>query len=153
MARSGEVRSRKSVTIDLFEEISGLAQLHRSLLESHLPKGLLSIHHTILTQLESRKEGTTPLDLAKALDTPKTSMTHALSVLQKNGLVRLTPNPDDGRSKLVWITDEGRQLINETQHRINEQFKALHQKFPPWRMAEILPHLRDLRKIMNAGKS
>lgn len=38
----------------------------------------------------------------------KNTMTHSLKVLQDRGYITIAPDPEDGRGKLVYLTDAGR---------------------------------------------
>ena len=82
----------------LFNEIGILAQLSRALLVARLPDGLVLPHFTVINHLIRVKDGQTPLQLARAFQVPKTSMTHTLAGLEKRGLVEMRTNPEDARS-------------------------------------------------------
>ncbi len=89
-------------------EIGIIHQLATALFEARLPKGVLVSHFAVLNHLTRVRDGATPLQLAQAFQVPKTTMTHTLSGLEKRGWVDLRPNPDDKRSKQVWLTQAGR---------------------------------------------
>lgn len=74
-------------------------------MEARLPEGLISPHFTVLNHLIRVSDGPTPIMLARAFQVPTTTMTHTVSRLVKHRLVEMRPNPKDGRSKRVWITD------------------------------------------------
>lgn len=94
----------------LLTEIGIIAQLSRTLFEARMPKGMTLPHFSVVNHLVRLGDGQTPLALARAFQVPKTSMTNTLSGLESRGLVRLEANPDDGRSKCVRLTDEGRRF-------------------------------------------
>ena len=98
----------------VFQEIGIISQLSRAILETHLPNGLLQPHFSVLNHLIRVADGRTPVELARAFQVAKTSMTHTVGVLQKHGLVDVRPNPNDRRSKCVWITRAGRDLRDGT---------------------------------------
>ena len=95
-----------------FLEVGILAQLSRAMFEARLPPGFTLPQFTVLNHLVRVKDGRTPLELARAFQVPKTSMTHSLAVLDRLGMIRLAPHERDGRSKCVWITDEGRAFLS-----------------------------------------
>lgn len=136
----------------LFNEIGIIEQLSRALLEARLPEGLITPHFVVLNHLVRVRDGRTPLDLARAFQVPKTSMTHTLAGLEKRGLVVLRPNPGDGRSKQVWITDAGRSLREGIIAAMEPTFAAIADAFPPDRARELLPALTALRQILDAGR-
>lgn len=134
----------------LFNEIGILEQLSRAMFEARLPQGILVSQFAVLNHLMRVRDGRTPLDLTRAFQVPKTTMTHTLSVLERHGLVRLAPNPDDGRSKCVWITEAGRTFRDRAIGALGPDLQALDARFPAARIAPLLPVLADLRRVMDA---
>lgn len=134
----------------LFLEVAILQQLSTALLEARLPHGLLAPQFGVLTHLVRVGDGATPLDLARAFQVPKTTMTHMLAVLDRHRLVRLAPNPRDGRSKQAWITDAGRALLDEVMAALMPDMARLDAAFPAARLAGALPVLAELRRVMDA---
>lgn len=133
----------------VFLEIGIIEQLSRTILETHLPDGLIAPHFGVLNHLIRVADGRTPMELARAFQVPKTSMTHTVSGLQKHGLVDVRPNPNDGRSKCVWITEKGRVLRDDTIAGMMPEFKKLAEGFDMTRLAEIQPVLTDLRIFLD----
>ncbi len=54
---------------------------------------------------------TSPTDVADQLRVPATSISRHVARLTDAGLVRRSPNPSDGRSAILELTDEGRQKV------------------------------------------
>jgi hypothetical protein len=136
----------------LFNEIGIIEQLARAQLEARLPEGLITPHFTVLNHLVRVQDGRTPLDLARAFQVPKTSMTHTLAGLEALGLVEMRPNPEDKRSKQVWLTEAGRSLREGIIAALVPQFADLAREFPAERVAAMLPALIELRQIMDARR-
>lgn len=134
----------------LFNEIGILEQLSRALFEARLPGGILVSQFAVLNHLIRVRDGRTPLDLSRAFQVPKTTMTHTLAVLERHGLVRMAPNPGDGRSKCVWLTDAGRRFRDEAIAALGPDMAALDARFPAARVAPLLPVLAELRRVMDA---
>lgn len=63
----------------------------------------------ILTYL-AYSDGISQQDLADRYQRSKVSTLALLKKLEKNGLITRQPDPDDGRSNLVYLTSEGRNL-------------------------------------------
>lgn len=133
-----------------FQEVGILAQLSRALFEARLPEGFNLPQFTVLNHLVRVKDGRTPLELARAFQVPKTSMTHSLAVLERHGLVETRPNVRDGRSKCVWLTDQGRAFRLAALQGLGPDMQALAARFPADRLAVCLPVLADLRQVMDA---
>ena len=66
-----------------FNEVGIINQLTTTLLEEALPKGMIAPHFQVLNHLVRLGDGRTPLQMARAFQVPKTSMTHTLSGLEK----------------------------------------------------------------------
>lgn len=133
-----------------FNEIGIIAQLSRAAMEARLPKGLTLPHFSVINHLIRVKDGQTPLALAKAFQVPKTTMTHTLSGLLDHGLVDMRPNPKDGRSKTVWLTEAGRQFRETAIRSIDPDMSAIKSAIPEEKITEILPLLAEVRIFMDA---
>jgi DNA-binding MarR family transcriptional regulator len=136
----------------LFNEIGIIGQLSRSNLDACLPDGLIEPHFAVLNHLIRVSDGRTPLELARAFQVPKTTMTHTLAGLQKHGFVEIRPNPADKRSKQVWLLDAGRALRDDTIAALAPRFSSLAQEFPPEKIAAILPVLEELRIFLDNNR-
>ncbi len=137
----------------LFNEIGIIEQLSRTIMEARLPKGLIAPHFGVLNHLIRVADGRTLVELARAFQVPKTSMTHTVAGLSKHGLVMVRPNPNDGRSKCVWITDEGRALRDRVITDLTPEFQELLDGFDVERLFAILPVLTDLRVFLDEHRN
>lgn len=137
----------------VFLEIGIIEQLSRTLLEAQLPKGLIAPHFGVLNHLIRVADGRTPVELARAFQVPKTSMTHTVAMLEKRGLVAVRPNPNDGRSKCVWLTEAGRRTRDETIARMAPEFRALSDGFDVAKLAQIHPILTELRQFLDTHRN
>ena len=136
----------------LFSEIGIIGQLSRTLLEARLPPGFVSAQFSVLNHLVRVGDGSTPLALAQAFQVPKNSMTHSLTVLEREGLVEIRKNPQDGRSKLVYITDAGRKFRAEVIDALAPDIARIAVAFPPDLVARLLPDLEMLRKFLDTER-
>jgi DNA-binding MarR family transcriptional regulator len=132
-----------------FNEVGIIEQLSRAMMEARLPHGFLITHFSVLNHLIRVGDGRTPLAMASAFQVPKTSMTHTLAGLEKAGLVDMKPNPKDGRSKQVWLTDKGRQFRMDAIMRLSGDMEEFRQVFPPEKIAPLLPLLADIRVYLD----
>jgi len=140
------------VLFQFFNEIGIIHQLSRAAFEARLPDGFLVPHFSVLNHLVRVGEGTTPLRLAKAFQVPKTSMTHTLSGLEWGGLIEMRPNPKDGRSKCVYLTDAGRRFREDAIVALGPDMADLAGSIDPDRIAAILPLLREVREFMDQAR-
>ena len=137
---------------EVFNEIGIIEQLSRARLEARLPDGIIAPHFGVLNHLIRVEDGRTPGDLARAFQVPKTTMTHTLKGLVERGLVEERPNPKDGRSKCIWLTDQGRALRNAAIADVGAQMGVLADGFGLERVAAMLPELRALRVFLDENR-
>mgnify|MGYP001796126744 CR=1 FL=1 len=140
------------ILFEIFNEIGIIEQLSRARLEARLPEGLIAPHFTVLNRLVRVQDGATPLEMARAFQVPKTSLTHTLQGLEKHDLVEMRPNPADGRSKTVWITDKGRALREATIQSLAPEFIQLMQTFDVEALLAVKPTLTALRKLLDENR-
>ncbi len=136
----------------VFNEIGIIEQLSRAILEARLPHGLIAPHFTVLNHLTRVGDGRTPVELARAFQIPKTSITHTLKGLADRDLVELRPNPEDGRSKRVWLTPQGSALRNDVIAQLSKDFEHLAERFDVGPMLAMLPDLRALRIFLDENR-
>ena len=141
-----------SLYFALFNEIGIIEQLSRALLEARLPHGFLVSHFSVLNHLIRVRDGQTPLVLARAFQVPKTTMTHTLSGLETHRLIEMRPNPDDGRSKCVWLTDKGRDFRNQAIAGMAPDMAEFAKSFPADHVEALVPKLTEIREYMDAAR-
>jgi len=137
---------------EVFTEIGIIDQLTRALLEARLPDGLIAPQFGVISHLTRAGDGATPIALARAFQVPKTSMTHTLKGLEKGGYVTLSPNPQDGRSKVVQLTAKGRGMRDQVMQHLGPEMGQLMQKLDVDKLAELKPALSALRMVLDANR-
>lgn len=137
---------------EFFNEIAIISQLAGSLFERRLPEGFLVSHFAVLNHLVRLGDGKTPVELARAFQVAKTTMTHTLAGLEKAGLVRFVPNPRDGRSKQVRLTDAGRAFRDDAITALGPDLADLAKAIPPTRLADAMPLLAEVRAYLDAER-
>jgi DNA-binding MarR family transcriptional regulator len=135
-----------------FNEIGIIAQLSRAAFEARLPDGVTLPHFAVLNHLIRVADGRTPLELARAFQVPKTSMTNTLAGLEARGFVETRPNPRDKRSKRVWLTEEGRRFRDEAIALLVPTMDAFAQRFPAEELAALVPRLTEIRAFLDAAR-
>ena len=136
----------------LFNEIGIIEQLSRTILEARLPPGFVLAQFSVLNHLVRVGDGRTPVAIAQAFQVPKTSMTHSLAVLEREGLIEVRKNPKDGRSKLVHITDSGRKFRQDAINSLAPDLMRIASGFPPEQVARMLPDLEALREFLDKDR-
>lgn len=144
--------ARLRLAFGVLTEAGIIAQLATALLETRLPKGMVAAQFSVLNHLASRPDGQTPLRIARAFQVPKTSMTHSLGVLQRAGLVETAPNPEDGRSKLVRITQAGRAFRADVLAALAPDMARSLSALEAGTLEALLPRLIHLREVLDAAR-
>lgn len=142
----------RDVYFRLFNEIGVIEQLSRTMFEARLPPGFVLPQFAVLNHLVRVRDGQTPLAMARAFQVPKTSMTHSLAVLERAGLIELGRNPQDGRSKLVHITQAGRAFREQAIAALDPDIARIAAAIAPERVARLLPDLEALRRFLDADR-
>lgn len=137
----------------LMVEVGIVEQLARARFQARLPADMLVSHFTVLNHLIRVRDGATPLELARAFQVAKTTMTHTLGGLEKARLIAMGPNADDARSKRVWITAQGRAFHEQAIASLAPDLGRIAAEFPRDRVERLLPELEALRKIMDRQRN
>jgi DNA-binding MarR family transcriptional regulator len=74
------------------------------------PLGLTNGQFSLLMSL-NRPEPATMGPVASLLAMDRTTLTAALKPLERRGLVEVAPDPKDGRSRRLLLTEDGRELL------------------------------------------
>lgn len=135
----------------LFNEIGIVNQLATTILEERLPNGLLASHFAVLNHLVRVGDGRTLQELARSFQLPKATVTHQVGVLEIRTLVIRRPNPDDGRSKQVWLTPAGKALRAKIVDGFDNIVESWSDQLPPELILELLPRLERLRKHLDSA--
>lgn len=136
----------------LTREIAIIEQLTRHQLERVLPDGLLQPHFAVLLHLRGVGDGRSPLRIARAMQVVKGAMTNTLHRLEARGLVRVEPDPRDGRAKCVFITAAGTELIDQAAQAITPMFQRMSEVLSEAEVTMILPLLQRLRQHLDAAR-
>ena len=136
----------------LFNEIFKIHQLGSAAMNAKLPDGFLTSHFGVLNHLINVHDGRTPLELARAFQVPKTTMTHTLTGLEKHSLVGFTPHPEDGRSKCVWITDAGRGFVGQAIFNMAPELTKTLAHLSTDNVSALVDDLAHIRKLLDEGR-
>lgn len=136
----------------LFNEIGIIEQLSRTMFEARLPPGFVLAQFSVLNHLVRVGDGRTPIAMARAFQVPKTSITHSLAVLEREGLIEFRKNPRDGRSKLIYITERGRAFRQAAIESLAPDLLRIASAIPRDHVARLLPELEALRKFLDQDR-
>lgn len=110
------------------------------------PHGLTFARYEVLRLLAFTRTGTLPIGkIGDRLQVHAASATNAVTRLEDDGLAERTPNPNDGRSVLVTITDAGRELVETCTLALNDEvFTAV--PLPADEQRQVFESLATLRR-------
>lgn len=92
-------------------------------------------------------DGIRPSELAEATQLTKQTLGSILDQLEKAGYVARTPDPADGRARVVTITDRGHELVVLSLPVVEEMERAWTERLGPERTQQLRETLVDLREI------
>lgn len=137
----------------VFREVGIINQLSTALFQRSLPDGLHPSHFALLSNLMRLGDGKTPHALAEAFQVPKATMTNTLTVLNTRGLIDLRANPDDKRSKLVFLTDAGRMFYGDAMNGMGPTLGGMLEELGDLDLAALLPELQKLRIYLDNNRA
>lgn len=126
--------------------IEHLAQLR---LSRTLPEGLTTSQFAVLNHFSRLGGEKSPAQLARVFQVTKAAMTNTLTRLEAQGLVRIRPDGNDGRKKIVSLTHKGNEIRVRAVEAAAPVMNQVTQEFGQDRLRQMLPLLRDLRLFLS----
>jgi DNA-binding MarR family transcriptional regulator len=143
----------ENLIFTFFNEVGIVSQLSQAYLNRHLPDGMHASHFATLNHLHRRGDGRMPQSIASAMQVTKGTMTHTLGVLEGRGLIEFRVNPNDGRSKMVFLTDAGRSFRETAVARVTASMAAVSPLLDGAALASAIPILRAVRRVLDDERS
>lgn len=140
------------ILFELLNEVGIINQLASAAFNKRMPHGLHVSQFSVVNHLIRTGDGSSPVQIANAMQVTKATMTHTLGILESLNFIRHEPNPNDKRSKLVFVTKKGREFQAKAITAIAPALGALIQLCDMEALANILPELRELRKILDDNR-
>ena len=137
------------LAVSLFGEISAIDHLLKVKLSKSLPMGMEFSHFTILNYISTMETEKTPAQLARSFNLTKGAITNTLNKLSKMGYIHVRPDWDDGRSKLISISQTGKNARDSAVDSIEPILNELMKFMGTEKTKSIIPFLRDLRILLN----
>lgn len=135
-----------------FNEIGIIDQLAQTAFEEVLPDALTVSQFSVLNHLIRLGDGKKPSDLARAFQVTKGAMTNTLSKLEAAGLIRVKPDPQDGRGKIVTVTAKGLRVRDRSLHNLAPVLSEISKALPAKDFRAALPFLQKLRMHLDAAR-
>ncbi len=135
-----------------FNEIGIIGQLSQNLFESVMPDGLTQSQFGVLNHFVRLGRIESPARLASAFQVTKGAMTNTLGRLEKRSFVSIVPDPNDGRAKLVDITDGGRQAHSDCITALVPMLKKLGAAMDIEGFSSAIPQLEKVRNYLDKAR-
>ena len=136
-----------------FNEIGIIEQLSRAQFERGLPHGLTLAQFKVLNHFARLGGERSPISLARAFQVTKGAVTNAVQKLEAKGFVATKPDPEDGRGKLVYLTDAGRTARDDAIATLEPLFPLIFAEFTDAEFAAALPFLERVRKFLDENRN
>lgn len=147
-----EDQDKADEVFGFFTEIGIINQLSTALFAKTLPDGVHPSHFSILNHLARRGDGKPPLRIASAMQVTKNTMTHSLKVLQHKGYIDVQPDPNDGRGKLIFLTETGRSFRAEAIARVGAMIEEIIGEDQIAIMRRIHDDLKQMRQHLDENR-
>ena len=138
--------------LQVFLEIGIIEQLVSNLFQRAMPDGMTVSQFSVLNHLVRLGDQRTPLEIARAFQVTKGAMTNTLQKLEGRGLIRLDPDPTDGRSKRVSLTRAGRGMRRRCIRSLGPIIKLMAQELDLGELIAMQPALEGLRKYLDDNR-
>lgn len=136
----------------LFNEIGIINQLAGTRFQRALPTDLSQAAFSVLNNFVRLGGTRTPSQLAAAFEVTRGAMTNTLARLEAMGCVRIAPDPDDGRGKVVSITAKGRRVRESAIADAEAAFADIVGKLDPTEVDVLIPKLQRLRALLDRSR-
>ena len=95
----------------------------------------------------------TPTALAARVEMPLSTVLFRVARLEKRGHAERIPNPDDRRSYLVQLTEDGQALLRQARPRFRSYAEAVEERLGGEQIDELRRGLDELRGAMESELS
>ncbi len=142
------------LVFEFFNEIGILEQLSGALFDKVLPKGMTRAQFGILNHFVRLEPGAkSPAALASAFQVTRPTMTSTLARLEAAGLIRIDPDPKDGRGKLVQITTAGKAKRDDCIAALHPLITNMNRIVSESDIKPLLPALRRIRIALDEARN
>ncbi|MBL0373170.1 MarR family transcriptional regulator [Rhizobium sp. KVB221] len=136
-----------------FTEIAITAQLSGRLFEKVMPDGMTMAQFGILNHLSRVGNGQTPVEIARAMQVTKGTMTSTLGTLERAGFIETRPDARDGRSKRIEISSAGREAVRAAIAAVEPEVAFLARQVNIDDVDASLPIVEKLRKLLDERRN
>ncbi len=142
----------EAIAMNIFSEFFAVDNLIKSNISQKLPSNMELSHFTVLNYFFHLKAEKTPAQLAKIFRVTKGAMTNTITKLEKKGYVHSRPDWEDGRKKLISISDSGILAREVAIRNIRPVFLNLVQNLSHEKLKSAMSVLREIRLHLSKMK-
>jgi len=137
----------KEKTVDqlIRETWMAIAKLYNE--EASKYGGTLSIGYVLLKI--DPQIGTPSTSLASMLGMESTSLSRTLKKMEEKNLIFREPNPKDGRSVLINLTDYGKQMREKSKQTVLQFNESIEQNIPQKDLICLRKTIREILELVN----
>ncbi len=136
----------------LFNEIGIIDQLASSAFERALPHGLTLAQFTVLNHCVRLGDNRTPAQLARAFQVTRGTLTSTLGRLEAKSFIRIEADGNDGRSKRVFLTRQGRAAREDAIRAARPHLDRVASAVGREDVLAIMPQLQRLRAWLDQNR-
>ncbi|MEQ8558234.1 MAG: MarR family winged helix-turn-helix transcriptional regulator [Henriciella sp.] len=144
--------SDAALFFQLFNEIGIISQLASSSFEKALLHGLTQAQFNVLNHCVRLGDDKTPAHLAAAFQVTRGTMTSTLARLEAKSFIKVEPDPNDGRSKRVFLTAAGRAARADSLAAAAPLLSRVAIEFSREEAEDLLGPLQALRQWLDAER-
>jgi DNA-binding MarR family transcriptional regulator len=141
------------IAFRVMNEIGIIDQLGRTIFERAMPHGLTVSQFVVLNHFVRLGGDRSPIELARALQVTKATMTSTLQRLEAKGFIGVSPDPEDGRAKRIAITAKGRKARVQAIASIADDLAAIERMIGARELEAALPFLVNLRAFLDRRRN
>jgi DNA-binding MarR family transcriptional regulator len=121
----------------------GRARSFSLAMAAQVDKGLDGAAYALLVHLAGQ-EPMRAATLAEQIGLDKSTISRVLTKLSERGLIVQVPDPDDGRARLLALSELGKEKLSTIKQRRRD---ALRSRFDDWTSTELATFARQLAKL------
>jgi DNA-binding MarR family transcriptional regulator len=141
-----------ATAFEFFNEIGIISQLASNRMQRTMPYGLTQSQFSVLNWFIRVDDQATPGRLASAFQVTRGAMTNTLGKLEGKGFIRIQPDPESGRSKLVTMTAAGRKARDKAIAASSRSLEDFLEHYPAPTLKKALPLLKKVRAYLDEAR-
>ena len=138
-----------SIAFRVMTEIGIIHQLGSTLFERGLPDNLTMPQFAVLNHVARVGGEHSPVELARAMQVTKATMSSTLARLERKGFVTSTPDPNDGRGRRIALSTAGRMARERAISSVAPHIAAIEREIGVGALEGVLPLLTRVRTYLD----